>query len=200
MATFRQQLTPIWIPTPALVEIQSKQLSGLEWVSCFPTSTDVGDLVEPFRSNVRMFLAALDAAGCSVTIAATLRPKERAYLMHYSSAIISRKIKPEDVPPMDGVLIEWVHPNRDASIAAAATMARGYGIVYPPALKSRHTDGRAIDMRINDAIGKSVTAADGKLVKVTTHENDQSDLFQVGASYNVIKLISDVPHWSDDGK
>jgi hypothetical protein len=199
MATFRRQLTPVWNQTPAIVEIQQKELSGPAWVPCFPASTDVDDLAEPFRSCVRSFLAALAAAGASVTIANTLRPKERAYLMHYAAAIARREISPEKVPPMAGVRIEWVHPTKAASIKAAVAMTRGYRIVYPPALNSNHTQGRAIDMRIDGVVGKSVAKADGTAVVIRKHSDTDSDLFDVGASYKVYKLVADKPHWSDDG-
>ncbi len=119
--------------------------------------------------------------------------------MHYSAAIARKKIEPEKVPPMDGVMIEWVHPSKDASIRAAAAMAKAYDIVYPPALSSNHTRRRAIDMRISGIVGKSVTKADGTNVTIQKHSDTDSDLFSVGASYNVFKLVSDKPHWSDDG-
>lgn len=200
MATFRQQLTPVWNQTPAVVSIPAKELSGTAWVDCFPASTDVEDLVEPFRSNVKAFLAALATAGASVSIANTYRPKERAYLMHYCAAIARKTIAPEKVPPIGGVRIEWVHPTKDASISAAAAMARAYKIVFPPSLDSNHTRRRAIDMRIDGIVGKPVAKADGSLAVIRKHGDRESDLFAVGASYNVIKLVSDKPHWSDDGR
>jgi hypothetical protein len=199
MATFQRQLTPVWDRTPAIVSVPVKELSGTAWVQCFPASQDVEDLAEPFRSNVKSFLSALAAAGATVSIANTYRPKERAYLMHYSAAIGRKEIAPEKVPPMDGVMIEWVHPTKEASIRAATAMAKAYDIVYPPALSSNHTRRRAIDMRISDIVGKSVVKADGTEVIIRKHAETDSDLFAVGASYNVFKLVSDKPHWSDDG-
>jgi hypothetical protein len=189
----------MWNQTPAIVEIRDKELSGPAWVPCFPASTDVEDLAEPFRGCVRSFLAALAAAGASVTIANTLRPKERAYLMHYAAAIARRQIAPENEPPMAGVLIEWVRPTKTASIKAAEAMMRAYRIVYPPALNSNHTQGRAIDMRVDGIAGKLVARADGTAIVIRKHHDTDSDLFDVGASYKVYKLIADKPHWSDDG-
>lgn len=177
-----------------------KELSGPNWVRRFPQSTSVDDLTEPFRSNVKRFLGALSAAGARVIIASTLRPRERAYLMHYSAAIVRRKILPERVPPMDGVSIEWVHPSAHASLSAAMAMASAYCIVHPPAIDSNHTRGRAIDMRIESILGKSVAMADGKLAKVCKHTDKDSDLFAIGATYNVIKLVPDIPHWSENGR
>lgn len=100
---------------------------------------------------------------------------------------------------MSGVPIEWTHPTVIASIDAAAAMARAYDIVFPPSLNSNHTRRRAIDMRIDSILGKSVAKADGTLAMIRKHSPKDSDLFAVGATYQVFKLVSDVPHWSDDG-
>lgn len=119
--------------------------------------------------------------------------------MHFSAAIARETIVPENVPPMDGVLIEWVHRSRDASVRAATLMAKAYKIVFPPALDSNHTRRLAIDMRIGDIVGKTVAKADGSTVVIRKHTDHESDVFDVGASYGVLKLISDKPHWSADG-
>lgn len=119
--------------------------------------------------------------------------------MHYSAAIARKKIELEKVPPMDGVMIDWVHPTKEVSIRAAAAMAKAFDIVYPPALTSNHTRRCAIDMRISGIVGKSVTKADGTKIVIEKHSDTDSDLFAVGASYKVFKLVSDKPHWSDDG-
>jgi hypothetical protein len=79
-------------------------------------------------------------------------------------------------------------------------MAKAYDIVYRPALSSNHTRRRAIDMRITGVVGKTVAKADGSQVVIQKHGDTDSDLFAVGASYNVFKLVSDKPHWSDDGR
>src|SRR5688572_14463830 len=65
----------------------SMTLSGSIWVSKFPNSRKVSDLEQPFKTNVERFLAALKNSGATVVIADTLRPAERAYLMHFSFAI-----------------------------------------------------------------------------------------------------------------
>lgn len=199
METLQRTLTPIWDQTPAVVSIPDRELSGVRWIQCFPTSTSISDLCEPFRSNVTRFISAIKAAGGSVMIAATFRPKERAYLMHYSAAIARKEIKPEDVPLMDGVLIDWVHPTSKESIQAAAAMTKAYNIVFPPALVSNHNLRRAIDMRIYGIVGKDIVDAQGTSIRIAQHTDLTSDLFAIGASYGVLKLISDKPHWSDDG-
>jgi hypothetical protein len=110
----------------------------------FPNSTSIEDLVDPFQSKVKRFVAAIQKAGATVSIGSTLRPKERAWLMHWSFKI-SRGYDPGTVPAMTGVEIEWVHRdakgNTDlsASKAAADAMVSGYEILYEPALVSRHT-------------------------------------------------------------
>jgi hypothetical protein len=74
-------------------------------------------------------------------------------------------------------------------------MAGLYGIVYAPALTSRHTEGRAIDMTISGYANKTFDDADGTATRVRT----ASDLYALGATFGVIKLVADKPHWSDDG-
>ena len=74
-------------------------------------------------------------------------------------------------------------------------MASGYGIVFPPALVSNHTRRTAIDMTIRNMIGKTIADAAGAAVSIAR----LADLNAVRASCGVIKLVSDPPHWSDDG-
>ena len=62
----------------------AREPSGPAWVARFPGSASPDDCIEPFRSSLKAFLAALAAAGAQVDIAATFRPSERAYLMHWS--------------------------------------------------------------------------------------------------------------------
>jgi len=152
--------------------------AGTEWCALYPTSTSLDDLVSPFRENCKIFIAKLETQGCKVTISATWRPAERAYLMHWCCMIAQAKQDPATVPSMDGVEIEWDLGNPEATIAASAAMMKGYGIVYPAALVSRHTQRRAIDMTITPM---------------------PADAVAQGASFGVVKLASDPPHWSDDG-
>jgi len=193
-------LTPEAQTAPIVVSIE-RELSGAQWVARFPTSRQTSDLISPFRENVDRFIAALSAAGADVDIAATFRPPERAFLMHYCARIAAGLIAPQDVPEMDGVDIEWVHRNAQGQIdlprskEAARAMKTGYQIVHPPALVSRHSQGRAIDMAIIGVIGKDVVNGQGQSIAVSSN----FVLYQLGASYNVRKLVADAPHWSDDG-
>src|ERR1700720_2859550 len=122
----------------------ARELSGLAWVERFPTSKSTDSLADGFRQKCEAFLAALKDAGADVGINATLRPPERAYLMHWSFVINTGEVEPGDVPPQAGVEIEWVHrkangtPDLAASRAAAAAMVHGYDIAHRPSLTSLH--------------------------------------------------------------
>jgi hypothetical protein len=182
-------------------------LSGKSWVSKFPTSRDPEDLASPFRENVKRFLQALQDAGCGVPISATYRPKERAYLMHYAYRIAREGLSPTSVPALAGVDIQWDHRKANgqldlsASRNAAEDMVLGYGIAFKPALNSNHTRRLAIDMTITWSGTLKIKNASGTTVTIssTPRTGQNSDLVRVGASYKVIKLQSDPPHWSSDG-
>jgi hypothetical protein len=184
------------------------ELSGTQWVPRFPTSRSVTDLVEPFRTDVERFISALRNAGAGVEISATLRPRERAYLMHYAYAIAREHLDPAHVPPSPGVNIRWLHtnpqgqPDLNASRVAAEQMVQSYGIVHRPALESQHVRGLAIDMNIYWLNNLVIVNGAGRRITITgTPRNGagNSDLHDVGASYGVYKLRSDPPHWSSDG-
>jgi hypothetical protein len=184
------------------------QPSGKLWVPQFPASKSLDDLVEPFRSNARRFLAALKQANATVVIADTLRRPERAYLMFFSFMIANNHMEPSKAPPMPGVAIQWVHMDSagqaDAagSLAAAKEMVAGYGIVFQPALFTRHSEGKAIDMSISWAGNLTIVDGHGATVTITSTPRTgaaNEELMKVGASYGVIKLKSDAPHWSLDG-
>jgi hypothetical protein len=177
------------------------QISGAAWVAKFPTSRSLSDLTPTFSTAVTSFIAAITAAGGSVTISATYRPPERAYLMHYAWAIAKDGTAPGSVPAMTGVDIDWAHldasgkSDQKAALKAAADMVSGYGMAHSAVLVSRHTQKRAIDMTISGVVGKSINDASGKATAIKSLK----DLNAVGKSYGVVKLVSDPPHWSDDG-
>jgi len=176
-------------------------LSGPEWVVKFPTSRRVDYLAEPFRTKVRDFLTALKNAAATVAIADTLRRPERAYLMHFAFAIAREHADPASVPANAAVDIQWVHPTARASREAAEEMVQGYGIVFKPALNSRHTEGNAIDMSIAWTGDLVIAKADGTHVTITSapRSGNNASLQQVAVSYGVMKLVTDPPHWSSDG-
>jgi hypothetical protein len=85
-------------------------------------------------------------------------------------------------------------------------MMQGYGIVparVAPALSSRHTEGRAIDMSISWTGDLVIKRADGTSVPITTAPRSglNPTLQEIGASFNVIKFtdVDDPSHWSSDG-
>lgn len=175
----------------------AKTLSGITWVQKFPTSKSTDDLEDTFKTNVNKFIAALKKSGATVSVNATKRPKERAYLMHWCFKI-SAGFDPEKVPAMAGVDIEWVHRdaagkvNGPVSKTHADLMVAGYDIAFEPALITRHSEGKAIDMdiawtskelTITDGAGKDVT------IKTGNKNGSNTELHKVGASYNVIKLV-----------
>jgi hypothetical protein len=180
--------------------------SGPRWCERFPTSRSLDDLAEPFRTGCQRFIAALRGAGATVSIAATVRPRERAYLMHWSWQIARNHVDPREVPAMPGVDIAWVHvdaagvPDLVASRGAARTMVERYSMIALPALESRHTQRRAIDMSIRWAGALTIGTSDGSTETITGPANGSNPaLHQVGRGYGVVKLVTDPPHWSDDG-
>jgi hypothetical protein len=187
---------------------QAGELSGPAWVARFPTSRSVDDLAQPFSGHARRFLAALDDAGASVSIAATLRPPNRAFLMHYAWVIARESFDPASVPARAGVSIRWLHtdtqgrPDVPASRRAAQRMVDGYQIVHRPSLESRHTQGLAIDMNITWNGTLTIADAQGHAVAIAGVPRTvagNSPLQTIGASYGVHKLRTDPPHWSSDG-
>jgi hypothetical protein len=211
------------IPSPAGVPAPSAssalENSGRIWVARFPTSKRVEDLEPNFRGSVKRFLGALADADVAITISATLRPRQRAYLMHYAWCIVQGKVAPGEVPafvPRPGeqpVNIRWLHldanqkPNAVASLAAARDMVGGYQISnlhVAPSLTSLHMEGKAIDMtlswdgelNIDDATGKTVT------IRSMPRSGVNPELIKLGATYGVRHLIAvnkDPPHWSVNG-
>jgi hypothetical protein len=177
-------------------------LSGPEWVTKFMPSQSLDDLAEPFRTSVRQFVNALRAARATVSIEDTLRPPERAYLMHWSFVIAREGVDPATVPPMPGVDIQWVHPSPADSKTAAEQMVQAYHVVFKPVLVSRHTQKLAVDMDITWTGDLAIAGADGTTVTITSQPRTgaaNTDLHQIAKTYGVIKLATDAPHWSNDG-
>jgi hypothetical protein len=175
-------------------------LSGKMWVALFPGLKTLDALSSPFKELVTAFINAMLEASVNIRISATLRPPQRAYLMHFSFLIAKGQQDPKTVPPMAGVNIEWFHGNIQDSVNAAKEMVAAYGIATsttPPALQSNHIAGNAVDMTITGFEGKQIKKQDG--TKVTVNSFD--DLIQLGESYKVFhKLPDDKPHWSLTGR
>jgi hypothetical protein len=178
------------------------ELSGPQWCARFPTSAKLDDLTPEFGDACRAFLSALKKAGATVSIAATYRPVERAYLMHWCCMVGGSGQDPAGVPPMKGVNIDWKHGGSIVKARAAAQqMMAAYQIKFPAALVSRHTQRRAIDMTIGWTGTLKIRDFHGEVQSISTGPRNGSNpkLIAVGATFGVIKLSSDPPHWSDDG-
>jgi peptidoglycan hydrolase-like protein with peptidoglycan-binding domain len=177
------------------------RLSGPEWIKQYPFSDSLDDLSFPFRQYAKEFEAALKAAGAKIEMSNTFRPPERAYIMHYCVRIANRWMAAADVPPYPGVAIDWVHYTNEISVWWADQMAVAYDIAFPPALRSNHTIGRAIDWYIEWEGTLKIKDLKGNIVQIGAPRNsfDNEDLWAVGATYGVYKLPSDPPHWSFDG-
>ena len=186
----------------------AKELSGAQWVARFPDAGTTGTLANDFRSGCEAFIAAMRAAGAGVAISSTRRPAERAWLMHHAWRVHKKTLNPDNVPAKAGVNIDWVHRKADgamdltASRKAATAMVKGYDIAFQPALKSRHTEGRAIDMTISWTGKLDIKNKSGAAVTISsTPRNGANDaLRKVGKSFGVTKHPTDPPHWSTDGR
>lgn len=188
------------------------EFSGEQWCDRFPGSKDPAELEPGFREDVLSFVANLRASGATVEYTATYRPQERAWLMHYACMIagykgadgVWRELDPRQAPPVTSALaIDWTHGGDVAAARAAAkAMVARYGIVYPAALVSRHTQRKAVDMHI--AWTGTLTLVDkvGGIhsISATPHDGTNEQLAIVGATYNVVKNPTDAPHWSTDGR
>lgn len=181
-------------------------LSGAAWWNAnqakYPNSDQLVDLAAPFRDNAAAFINALKGAGAKVTVSATRRNRTRAHLMHYSWRVSRGEVAPKDVPAVAGLAIRWDHGDLAKSKKGAKEMSDLFGIAFQPSLTSLHIEGRAVDMtigwtgtiQIKDRTGKKWPLADPRTGDANT------DLHKVGATYGVIKLLSDPPHWSDNGR
>lgn len=186
----------------------AKELSGSHWVNRFPGSSSTTDLRGGFRDSVDNFIRALRDAKANVTISATFRPPERAYLMHWSWSIAHRTAQAQNIDLMNGVDIEWNHPTEQATIQAAQAMVTAYGmgnLSIAPALHSRHTEGNAIDMDITWSGTLTIAGSDQKNVVINTLPRNgmNAQLQAVGKGYGVVKFWlgeTDKPHWSSDGR
>ena len=214
MTIARHNLTPTSDQTPVIVEISTKKPSGRSWVSEFPTSVSLDDLAAPFATKATAFIAALRAAGATVSISATLRPANRAFLMHWAWQIVNNNADPQTVPEREGIDIEWAHQDdagaysRVKSVAGAKAMVNAYGmqnLKTSPSLTSRHIEGNAIDTTISWAGTLTINNASGTAVIINTEPRTEMnlELHAVGKTYGVIKFLRgdrDKPHWSTDGK
>lgn len=190
----------------------AKVKSGKYWVTWAnanaKNSKSVDDLVEPFKANAKAFIAALQEAGATVDVTATLRSPKRAYLFHWSWLIGLGKVDASDAEDMSGVEIEWDHGDDDKSVKGAKEMIDGFGLAVPPtstnapSLTSNHSPGKAIDMDIDWTGTIKIKKKDGTEESILYMEdvNKNTRLHAVANTYGVKKLTTDAPHWSLDGR
>lgn len=188
-----------------------KTKSGKYWVTWADenakNSTNIIDLDASFKANVNEFFKALTDAGASLDVSTTQRSAKRAYLFHWCWKIYLGKCKPSDATKMQDVDIEWDHGDLKKSKAGAHEMVAGFGLAVPPksilapSLTSNHIEGKAIDVDITWTGQIKVKKKDNTEVSVTymANANANTVLHSIGASYSVIKLKNDAPHWSFDG-
>ena len=185
--------------------------SGMFWVTWADThaknSDNVEDLMDPFRSNAKSFIKALQDGGAAVIVSATRRSDKRAYLFHWSWKISQGRCRAADPPRLEGVDIQWDHGTETASKQGALEMVNGFGLavppqsINPPSLTSQHIAGNAIDMTIRWTGTMNVKNKSGTTVAILfmPNVNANSALHSLGDSYGVKKLKTDAPHWSIDG-
>ena len=89
----------------------------------------------------------------------------------------------------------------DEALAASGAMTDRYNLVHRPARHSRHNEGNAIDMIISWDGVLNVIQKDGNVATIESlpRNNSNRELHAIGATYGVIKLVSDPPNWSSDG-
>jgi len=183
------------------------EFSGPQWCARYPGSMSVADLTPDFRDVVRAFISQMEDGGAAVRVSATYRPPERAYLMHWCWMIAREGFPPGNVPMRPDVPVIWVHQSASgasdlgASRAAAAAMVEGYALKVEPSLTTLHTQRRAIDMSIEWTGDLTITDFNGQRHTITSTPRSgmNPDLIAIGATFGVIKLLSDPPHWSDNG-
>lgn len=182
-----------------------KRLSGAPWwyanQARHTNSSAVSDLAAGFRENGERFIKVLRAAGADVRVAATLRNKTRAWLMHYSHRLAHGQVRAIDIPASIDCDIIWDHGVEAQSRAAAKDMVKLFDIVYQPSLTSLHIKGLAIDMSIGWTGTIKVKDARGRVSELGAPQSGakNTELHRIGATYGVKKLLSDAPHWSSTG-
>ena len=132
------------------------------------------------------FLEMLTANNITTGEFTTKRPKQRAYLLHFSAEVKNGTTAPKDVPKEDGVDIIWDHGDDAKSKKAAGEMVDAFGIVGPAALISNHIAGNAIDMKFD--FTKMVKDKDGN--NTITYKKDGKEYLLVANSARGVMKVS----------
>lgn len=192
-----------WTALVAGVGVQPPY-SGAAWWHAnqakYPNSSKIADLAKPFEDYAAAFVQALKDAHATVDISATLRNATRAKLMNYCWRVAHGTLAPDKVPAIPGCAIVWDHGNLAKSKQGAQEMVDLFQIAYEPSLTSLHIEGRAIDMTIGWEGTLQIKDKAGSVHYLgAPRTGDNTQLHGVGATYKVIKLLSDPPHWSETG-
>lgn len=204
--------------------------AGSIWTAAYPQpETEAEHLAALSKHNrslrdrlVHLF-AQLRAQGAAVEINASVRPRERGYLI-YGAYLLSRSRTARQVARrisrlgrlqrLAGVRvpIRWSHrAGWRATVRAARKMADAYGVVYATrrgALHSDHYDGRAVDFSATGLPRKlELVSYDGER-RITFDLSDPGEprdlnltprlIEWVERAYGMEKLKSDYPHWADE--
>jgi hypothetical protein len=205
LATLAVAATPASVPSSVSAAVSDvARRSGKAWwdanQSRYPNSSSLDDLDPAFAARAKVFVAELRGAGATVTLSTTRRHATRAWLMHHCCLIADNPALAKTVGRRADCDIVWDHQDAAATKRGAQEMAARFGIVFPAALKSRHIDGKAIDMTISWPATLTIRDAQGAAVAIgAPRDGSNPKLHAVGKSYGVIKLVSDAPHWSSDG-
>ena len=184
-------------------------LSGRAWWNAnqarWPDSEDLDDLDSDWGDNVKKFIKIIKEAGAKVRIISTRRPRNRAYLMHYSWMIANGRIEPADVPKRAGINIQWDHGDDKISRKAAQEMFDCFGLAhYAAGKRSNHVKGKAIDMSITWTKDLFLgPLPNGEFRGVIGGPRDgvsNRELHEIGALFGVRKKLDDAPHWSHNGE
>src|SRR5207247_5974199 len=108
-------------------------------------------LADPFKGNVTSFIDMLRANKAHVSISATYRPPERAWLMHWAWYIAKGKIKYSKLGTIanpHNIDIVWDHGDEKSTRAAAAAMVKAHKVAHQAAPPSRHTERQAAAITI----------------------------------------------------
>ena len=191
-------------PTKAALPADDTRLSGPHWagVKEYLGSKSMDTLVDPFKGNITSFIAMLRANHALVNINATYRPPERAWLMHWAWYIGKGWTKYSKIASIKNpynIDIVWDHGDDKSTRKAALAMAAAFGMAHQAALKSRHTEGHAVDINITRL--PEVLTIDKKEypIGVAKAEHNEALWFVGEHLFSVVKHHTDRPHWSTDG-
>ena len=202
---------------------------GKRWTARYPNPVDEAERLQAleaeggddFRARIEQLIEQLREQGAEVHVLATVRRRERGYLM-YGAFTLSRASNQAQVAQRVDELnrlnrewnldipIEWQHPDGwQATIEAATQMAETYNVVYATRHGARHSNhygAGAIDLSVTHLPRHlRLQAPDGAERTFDLSGADEPRdlnltprlIEWIEAHYDVRKLRSDYPHWGD---